>query len=180
MTLNNPYVSQWDLSDQGLLAWSFDPVAAGATMTLATGVMHVAKIKVTKPCTVTSVILYLNTNGTSLTAGQSFLSLYSSSKALLSSSADQAAAWVGGAGLKTINLAVAQAIPAGYCYVGIYSVGSTPPTFRIGGGNLLIVNSGLAAAASRFALADSGLTTAPPSTLGTFTAGTSPLWFGLI
>lgn len=61
-------------------------------------------------------------------------------------------------------------------YVGFYFQGTTMPTLARAGGTAGVNNANLTTANSRFATANTGLTTTPPTNLGTFTAGANAWW----
>lgn len=163
--------------DHNYLAWSFDPtVAVGGTIVPTGGLLHVVKLRADRAITVTNIVMHVVTSGATLTSGQNFAALYSGAGALLSSTATQHTAWQSG-GVKVMALSAAQTVPAGYFYAAFYSVGSTLPTFsrgqNVGGA---IGNAGLAAPSLRYAVADTGLTTAMPATIGTQTVCPVSYW----
>lgn len=162
--------------DANFLAWNYDIAMGSASYILsASGTITAIKVNVPTAITVTNINVYLSVIGATLTAGQSFVALYGTSKNLLSASADQAATFAGTTGLKTIALGTPQAISAGTYYVAIWSNGSTMPSFR-SAFNSVSANTGLSAANSRWATADTGITTTGPSTLGSFTAIAGTPW----
>lgn len=171
-------------SDQGLVAWAYDPVMSTGTITLATGVLQVVKIMLPIPqlYTITNIIVDVQTAGSSLTSGQNLVGLYDSSGALLSGSADQTTSW-GGTGTKTIALTSAQAVIGGsgrWVWVGILSNGATPATFRRQGTAATMINAGLTAANGfRFGAYSSGLTSLPTITVASVTASGGSIWVGL-
>jgi hypothetical protein len=168
----------WTPSDQGLVSYTYDPATVSGNATLASaGVLYLSRLHVDVAATVTNILASIATAGATLTAGQCGAALYNASGALLSATADQASAW-GSTGLKTMALAVAQNLPAGDYYVGLWFNGTTSPAFyRQGTG--AHINAGLAATASRFGTANTGVTTAAPNTLGTIAAATNAWWIGL-
>lgn len=171
--------ANWVPSDHGLLAWTADPSTASSSATPAAGTLFMVKMKLPTAATVTNMIFHLTAGGSVLTAGQSLAGLYNSSRQLLSGAADQAAAWAS-AGVKTVALTTPQTLSAGTYYVGFFSNGTTPPTFRSGITASSASNIGLSTANSRFATADTSLTTALPSTTATLASGNFPsFWVGL-
>lgn len=163
-------------ADAGFLAWNFDVALATTGYILnAAGTITAIKVNVPVPILVTYVNVFISVIGATLTAGQSFVALYDTSKNLLSTSADQAAVFAGTTGLKAIALGTPQAIGPGTYYVAIWSNGTTMPTFR-SAANLASANTNLSAAASRWATADTGRTTTAPATLGAFTALAGTPW----
>lgn len=164
-------------TDHSFIAWNYPPYAATGTSLLTTaGTLYLCRVPVPTAGTITNITIYLSAAGSGLVSGQNFAALYSSAGALLSATADQTTAWASG-GNKTMALSAAQAVSAGYVYVGFYANGTTLPTlFRsVSGG---IINAGLAAASSNWATCanGTGLTTAMPATTGTLTAYTIGFW----
>jgi hypothetical protein len=168
-------------ADVGLLAASIDP----ATTTTNSGAlpnsqMVVIKLRTDIAISVANIVCFVQTAGATLTAGQSFAALYDSSKTLVGQTADQSTAWTT-TGLKNMALAGGPfSIPAGYFYVAFVSTGTTRPTLRRSAGGTSIVNGVLSTANSRFANADTGITTTLPSTLGTFTALSEGYFAGVL
>jgi hypothetical protein len=122
---------------------------------------------------VTNVLLQVGGAGVTLTSGRNFAGLYQGGN-LLAATADQTTNWQS-AGTKVIALTTPQPVVAGLAYVGFYATGSTLPTF-VGTGNIYsAINTG-SAGGYRSASANSGLTPALPSTIGTQTAQTLALW----
>lgn len=169
----------FDATDAGFLAWNYDiALGTGSFALPGTGLTYVMKVQVPVACTVTNIVVYLSVIGVTLTAGQSFVALYDGSKNKLSTSADQAATFAGTTGFKSIPLSVAQAISPGSYFVVVWANGSTMPSFRAAFSSAS-ANTNLSAANSRWATADSSITTSGPATLGTLTASASSVWVGL-
>lgn len=170
----NPSVST--PAQQKLVGYSCDPAIAAGTKILASGTLQIARVPIKTPVKVGHIYLQMTTKGATLTTGQSFVGLFDgASGKLLVSSADQAAAFEGATGLLTIALAEEVSLPAGEVVVGVFSVGTTPPVLATGA-NVAAVNAGVSGTSSRFATADTGLTTALPATRATPTAAAFALW----
>lgn len=174
-------------SDIGLTTFNFRPTDATGTWQMNTaGTVYVMKVKLPTTAssfTITNIHMVLTTAGATLTANQCLASLYSSSKALLSSTANMATVWAGSTGLLTMPLSVAQTVTptsasTSFVYVALHYNGTTAPTWAAASGNGG-VNGLLSAANSLFASADTGRTTSEPATLGTFTAVNTSPWVGL-
>lgn len=176
-TANSP---EFAPTDHGFLAWSLPPsdIAAASAIGIA-GQLYVAKLKISAPAMVSSIVTVLGAGGTSLTAGQCKAALYQGGS-LLGTTVDQAAAWATG-GEKVMALAGDPvAVQAGYAHVGVWFQGSGSPTFfRSQASGTSPLNVGLAAADSRTATANTGITTTAPGTLGAFTAFSMILFMGL-
>lgn len=165
-------------SDHGYLAWSFDPALAVNSTALATaGLLHVIKLHLPVAKNITGIDCYVVTAGSGLTSGQCFACAFQAGT-LLGTTADQSTAWTS-TGLKQMNLSGGPfAAAAGDVYVGFWYNGTTAPALaRSAGSN--VANSGYAAVSSRFGTANSGLTTAAPGTLGTISAEALAYWTGI-
>jgi hypothetical protein len=176
------YIPRYNPSpqDQGLIAWTCDPAATNTTQIIpGVGQLMTAKLVLPVLSTVTNIIMSIATQGSGLTSGQNFAGLYNPSGALLSGTADQTTNW-GSAGLKTIVLSSQQTnLPPGIYTVAFYSNGTTLPTLRVGTAGSSWPNAGLATANSRFGIANTGLTTALPGTVGAITANEFAWWIAL-
>lgn len=150
-------------ADHNLVFWTQDPGTLRATADATTsGSVYLMKVKVTASATVSTLYIGVITGGSVLTAGQSFVGLYTSSGTLLSASADQSANWTS-AGLKTIPLLAPQAVSVGYYYVGFVSNGTTPPTLATGNGGSSAQNVGLTTGTARCLIGPAGQTSLPAS-----------------
>lgn len=172
--------STMQASDHNYLTWTYDPaIGMSGIIVPAAGTLHVTRMKLDSAALVSNIVLACVTAGVTLTSGQNFASLYSGAGVLLGSTASQHTAWQS-TGLKTMALTAPVVVPAGYCYAAFYCNGSTLPLFCRGnqtsapGGN-----AGLSAPNLRSATCDTGLTTAPPATLGTQTASAIAWWVAL-
>jgi hypothetical protein len=170
--------------DHGLIAWSFDPAASdrSAGVALTSGRAHVTLLDVPVPTTITNVRLYIFTAGTSLTAGQSFAAIYEADGDLLRASADQSTAFAS-TGEKVIPLSTPYVMSTpGYIKAIVWSVfsGTAPALMRSSGSVAGAANNvGMADPFFRTAVANTGLTTTAPSTIGTQTSSASIAWIGL-
>jgi hypothetical protein len=173
-----PFVSQQSVpSDRGLNGWTWDnKMNQAATIIPTAGVLHLIRLRVFATL-VTNVHLHITTPGGTLTAGQNFAALYSAAGARLSVSADQSTFWQSG-GAQNMPLAVAQATTFGaYYYVGLFSNGTTQPTFtRALNSSSAITNFGLSAPNFDHCTADTGLTTTMPATFGAQTGTLTAYW----
>lgn len=159
----------------GFKAWNYPlPLVTAGTALATGGTCYVQKLELQVPTLVTNLHAHVATAGATLTAGQNFAALYDASKTLLAATADQSAVWKS-SGFKTMALSAAQTVAAGYCYVVFMSQGTTRPAFSRQA-NLAGMNGLLTAANSIWALANTGITTAMPATLGTFTASGTTYW----
>ncbi|MFD5107128.1 hypothetical protein [Streptomyces cinereoruber] len=171
-------------TDQGLISWTFDPATnITAQSALTSGQLYMVRLAVRSAATVSTVVVPVGTAGSSLTAGQSLVGLYSPTGTLLAQSADQSANWTS-TGVKSVSLTSPASVTAGYYVVGVMSNGGTPPSlFR--GSNASIgatfPNIGLSAENSRFATHGAGLTALPSSvSMASRTPTTGAVWVGLM
>lgn len=165
--------------DYGLLAQNLEiGYLTGANSLATAGTVYVLKLRTEKTITVTNIHTFITIAGATLTSGQNFAALYSSGKALLAQSADQSTDWTN-TGIRTAVLTSPQIVAPGNFYVVLWSNGTTRPTIRSTGVASASINGLLAAASSKFATADTGITTTAPPTLGTFTADTNARWVGV-
>lgn len=171
--------SDFGPADHGWKAWNYDILYAVAGSTGPTaGRIEVVKIRLPAPAPITNVLLYANTGGSGLTAGQCFAALHTAAGAKIAQTADQATAWAT-AGLKTMALSGGPySRAAGDYYVVFWFNGTTSPAWiRINAG--VGINANLSASNFRWATADTGITTTGPSSLGTQSAQGNPWWVGL-
>lgn len=170
-------------ADHGLLGWAYDVAGAvNSAAPSAAGTLQLVRLAIPFSVTVNSLALYVTTAGSGLTSGQCFAGLYSSAGTLLAATADQSTAW-NTTGAKIMTLTSAQTVNEGYVYVGFYANGTTLPLFARANGTGGLANFNLngasgSATAWRFAAANTGLTTAPPGTLGSMGANIA-FWAGI-
>ena len=172
----------------GYLGWTYDPaMGSGGALLPTAGGVTLCKIPWPLTQSVTNIVAVVVAGGSSLTAGQCFAGLYSSSGTRLGVTADQASAW-GAAGTvpKTMAISggpitVAGGGPAGFIYAGFMWNGTTAPQFLKASNNTAqSINGALAAASLRTAVNGSGNTSLPSSlTLSSSTAAGNLFWAAL-
>jgi hypothetical protein len=168
-------------NDHNLLSWTMDPAIAAGGTTLTSGVLHLIKMKLPEDSSVTNVITCVTSGGVTLTSGQNFGALYTSSGTLVAITADQSASWTG-AGAKTMALVGGPySLSAGTYYGALLANGATPPAFLRGHGvSTSTLNIGLTAATARALTSGTGLTTPPASvTLASASFDFKAWWFAL-
>ncbi|MDR3084281.1 MAG: hypothetical protein LBV60_25775 [Streptomyces sp.] len=174
-TVNRP---DFTPEDHGFVAWTADPgVISGAGYALGTGKVYLSRFKVVNRSTVVSNIhYYVAAQGTTLTAGQSFVGLYNASGTRLAVSADQATA-MGTTGSKVAAI-TPQTLAVGTYYVAMLSNGTgTQPYISGAGGNSGVPNINLTTATSRSLETATGNTTMPTTiTLGSQTPNAAVRW----
>lgn len=170
---------------QGLLGWAYDPVAAADNelITATAGTLHVTSVYVPEACQIKNILMMLTKKGATLTASQCGLGLFESGTRKLLSSvaiAELITAWEGAdKAVVSLPLVVPQSVAAGKVFVGWYYNGTTAPSFALAlkaANDEAIVNAGKTANASRFATADTGLTTALPNPTAALVADTAAYW----
>lgn len=170
--------------DSGMLEWNFDPAGASSTGVICvTNKVALARINVRTPITVSNVIFCVNTAGSSLTANQNFVGVYSSAGALLgSSAAGSLDSKVTSTGVITQALASPVACGPGFYWVAMMYNGTTPPIVATAPNSLVNANAGLTAAFYRWATNGTGTTALPasvtPSSNGTG-SGAVAFWVGV-
>lgn len=158
----------------GFLAWAFDPVMCNNTYTLATaGTMYVIRIPIKKAMTISNIHLSIATGGGTL--ANSYVAIYQNNT-LLRQSSDQSTSWQS-ADFKTISITATNVV-AGSIEIALWvgSWVSAPVFHRAAGQSSALTNAYLAAANSRFATADTGITTTAPNSLGTHSQSTVAIW----
>lgn len=180
MTFLNPLVrSDFVPEDHGLSVWSFDAAMAQLAVVLPTaGRLTTIRLKVPRPVLVTDLCILIGTAGATLTANQNFAMLFDESGNRVGLTADQSTAWTG-TGFVAMALTTPVQVNGPTCTVGMYYNGTTSPALRTPGSATASGNAGLATASSRFGLSTTGLTTTPPSTVGTIAAQAASYWVGL-
>lgn len=165
-------------SDHGLLAWSFDPVLAGAAGgVLANGFIFLAKLKAAALTTITNVELFTGGNGAGLVAGQNFCGIYQGG-VLLGATADQSANWLAFGVQKMPIVGGPITVAPGAFYVATLANGTTVPTLmRVSGAAL--VNYNVTGAGSRFAATAGGGATVLPANLPAINANFQSYWVGV-
>jgi hypothetical protein len=166
---------------QKLLGWTFDPIMASGTKTIATsGVLNFARVPIKEECKVSNILMLMTTKGVTLTAGQCFAGLFQEgTRKLLATTANQATAWVASAPAEVkMALTTTPNIGPGYVTVGFYFVGTTGPTFACAPTTVEAApNLGVETTGSRFGTGDTGLTTALPASITASEVAAANPWF---
>lgn len=113
--------------DLGFITATADLDAFSSTVAMASGTLYLAKVVIRRPTTVTNIVAMVTGAGATLTSGQNLAGIYSSTGTLLKATADQSTAWTT-TGLKTMALTATITLQPGVYYIGLLSVGTTPPT----------------------------------------------------
>lgn len=170
----------FDAPDHGMLAWSYDPVAATASSALSTGgVIHLIKVNLRYAATISSVRYQINTVGSGLTAGQCGVAIYDSSGTARAASVDQSTAWATTSGAYNTAMMTPFAATAGFYWIAFLVNGTTGPALTRGNGGSgagSTINANLTAANFRFAINGSGNTSFNPIIPSSNTQESIPYW----
>jgi hypothetical protein len=169
----------WGPTDQGLLAWTMDPVTVNVNEALTGGIIYFEKMAIRNATTVTNAIITVGTAGVGLTSGQNFVAVYNNSGVRQGLSADLTTT-VNSTGTKTIPLAASFSAAAGLYYVAIlFNAATTTPSIR--GGSLQsgsMINVGTSP--GRFIQSAGSQTSMPSSvTLGSLSSSSFGLFAAL-
>jgi hypothetical protein len=171
----------WNPSDQGLVTWTMDVMTATANSILpAQGTLYLVRVHVPVAATVRNILAAITNAGSGLRSGQCFAGVWNASGgARVGVTADQAAGWAT-TGVKTMALAGTVSLTAGDYYIGLYANGTTLPHFARGNNQIggAFANAGMSGN-FRVATANTGLTTIPPTSLGTLTLSNTAWWLAL-
>jgi hypothetical protein len=179
--------SQLTPANYSIKAWNFAPFnirSSDHTVTPASGTLNISLLEIPVACTVTNIIYGVVQAGTSLTSANNFCALFygpagATPYGLLSATADQTSNFEAAAGtIVTAALTAPQSVAAGTYYVGWYFKQSSGTIPVLAYGDTFLANLGLSSPYVS-ASANTGLSTAMPSTIGTQTAVTYVYWFGL-
>lgn len=160
-------------TEQGFKAWSLDPASVNTQQTLTSGRLTGARLYNRKAQSFSKLHVIMSTAAASVTAGQAFMCLYSGAGNLLQSA--DCASVVTSLNQTTVAIPT-QPMPVGPFFICMYVVATTPGAIRAGSPSTVGNVFDGAFSDPRFFLADTGLTTAPPATIGTKTAANS-FWF---
>lgn len=151
--------------DHNLVAWTYDPSHAVNNIQLTGGTVYLAKLHITRSVSVTKLYWWMSVAGATPTAGQNFGGLYSSAGARLVT-ADADATVAASAGLQSLTI-TSTALTAGtFVWAALVFNATTRPTVQYATGAtgaLAVCNTGLTAAAFRYATAGTSQTSLPAS-----------------
>lgn len=165
-------------SDHSLAGWSFDPVNLQAgVLQLGGGNLQVVRLKVTNATLISNLYINLTAGGITLVSGRNQIGFYSDDGALLGQAADQTSAW-SSSGMKTMALITpVEVTPWTWYKVAWFNNGLTAPAMSRGQNtSATVLNAGMSGGNLRYSTAQSGLTTALPSNIGTMTPADIAWW----
>lgn len=186
--VSQPFSQNTALLMGGYLAQSADNnsisgtgVALGAAGTAGAGVLNLIKLPLYgQSLTTTGVALYLITAGATLTTGENYAFLYTSSGTFAAATADQTANWGGTAGLLTPAWAGGPFTISGpFCWVALVYNGTTGPSFLRGSVlSNVFANGRNAVSTAQHGSVLSGITTSTPGnfTPASITFASATLW----
>lgn len=168
--------------DHGFLAWSTDLALGSTTQSVlpANGILGGARLYLSNTAMISNIVIYVITAGATLTANQCGAAIYENGATpALSPLKGQTAntqntSWQS-VGLKVMPLLTPFLATPGYYDVAAWRNGTTAPAISRGTGSSS-ANANLTGTAIRCFTANTLVTTAAPTTLGTKT-GTSNGWF---
>lgn len=169
-------------TDHTFLTWNADIYTAASSVAMPTaGRLELVRLRLPVAASVTNVCLAMGSAGNTLTGGQCFAGLWSAAGARIGVTADQAANWGSGLGVKAMPLVSGPfACAPGDYYMGFWYNGTTGPGWiRWSGLGGAYFNYGLSSPNLRLATADTGLTTSAPVTLGAQSAAPITWWAAL-
>jgi hypothetical protein len=135
--------------DMGYKSWAYDTAAASTPLITSTGTIYLIRLQCRRPETWTNRHLGITTAGSTLTSGQNFVGLYSSSGTRVAVSADITSTFAGTAGEKTIPFATPASVTPGFYWGAILCNGSTPVTLVRGAGSVADLGNAVVGASGR-------------------------------
>ena len=123
-----------DAQEAGYLFWSAAATETGGSSTTApvSGTTYSIKCYVPASCTLNNLVMCMSAVGSTLTANQNLLGVYSASGTKLGQTNDLSTTWsTSPTGALTMPLSSPVSLTGGtYVYIVLLSVGTTPPTFN--------------------------------------------------
>lgn len=169
--------------DLSYVGWAFDSATLGTTGTPLTtaGVLYLIKVPVRVAKPITNVRVSLTAAGIGLTSGN-LIGVYSSSGAQIGASADQTAAWLGGAGVIDAPLSDGPVtVGPGFVWVALLFNGRTGPAMDGTVGNsAALANGRLPPASARFGSILKGRTTLPGYIMPVNITPTASQWWAAV
>lgn len=164
-------------SDHAYIAWVYDPVFTAGSGTVNVGGLYLSALYIRATTTISSIVIYIATAGSTLTTGENFVGLYNQSGTLLSGSADQTTTFAG-TGAKAIALTTPQTVSPGMYWAAVLANGTTGPALARANTNITsMMDVGLGASAYRFGLLSGAGTSLPASfTPTSLTVPGAPFW----
>lgn len=164
--------------DYGLSGWVGDPGYLAGSLAVTGGILHLLRVKLPKPTTITNVVHRHSSGSTNLT--DAYAAIYDTSGNRVAVSANVATDW-NPQGPKVTPMITPYDAPAGFVYVGLLFVGSSMPNMPRYGQAAFFANANLSVSNIRFAQFGSGLTITPTTiTIGSLVDdATAAFWAGV-
>lgn len=165
---------------QGFVSWNYEPETVSATGAAVnvSGTIYLHKIYLPANKLVSNIALGVQTAGATLTAAQNLIAVYNSSGTRLGLTADQSTPWTT-TGYKTAAVTSPfTTTAAGFYYVAILAVGTTPPAFyQAANAPSILFNANLAAGTFRHATGGTAQTSLPTTiTMGSTASSAFNIW----
>lgn len=161
----------WSPTDYNFVAWTFDIINAANSAALESGEMFVTRLKIQSSQDINRAHFIVSQSGSGL--ANAYAAIYQDGN-LLGQSANAATAFQSTGG-KTLTFSSPISVNAGYIDVGLWITGTSMPSIGRAG-QLSGTADFLTGDDSRYATANTGLTTTAPSTLGTKTVSALSVW----
>lgn len=166
-------------SANALIGWAYDVSAATSNVALATGVVHMSKVWVSKPTTITNVLMRtVSTAGVGLT--NCYMGLYDLAGNRLGVTADLSTSWMGSTGNRVHALTAGVPVTPGWYFVAFLMGAATtaPGISRSAVSDIHNIN--LTAAAYRCGTIGTSLTALPATlTLSGMASSSNFFWAGV-
>lgn len=150
----------WLPDDYGWAAWTYDPAVCAGSEAITNGTHYLARMNVRRTVNVDSIAWFVVTAGITPTAGQNWVSLYSSAGTRLATTGVDADFAATGPKLTAIT---PQALAPGFYWASFLFNAATPPALMSGVSSTSRNNQLLPVAQLRNAVNGTALTTAPAS-----------------
>lgn len=180
---NPPFTVTDQLNQRGFIAWTGAPQFTNAVI-LASQSEVAIRLNLPQGGKITGAAINISVGGSTLTGGQSLITLYDANGNLVGQTPDQSGVWTGTGNKYASFTGGPFTLPSGYCYASLLCNGTTPATVRsLGqtqGFSAIGPGADLAGSALLYGRIGSAVT-APasfsPSTL--VQTGAQPWWIGL-
>lgn len=162
--------NQWQPSQHGFISWAFDPMSCSGSDAPQDGVLHLTKLWVNRPTTISKGYINVSYVGSGNT--NAYMAIYDAAGNLLGQSDNQAGN-MNTLGMKTFTFTPMTIPTAGFVYLAFWVQGGTLPYFSRGAIGVANINVG---SNYRIATANTGVTNTAPATLGAKSNGSISYW----
>jgi hypothetical protein len=112
-------------SDQGLVAWTFDPLFSTATTTVTNGTVYLAAVRLRSAAIISKIWYIIQTAAVTPTVGQNYIGLYDSTGSLLNATSIDSN--LSAVGVNGVALSASQNLGAGVYWVALLVNAATSP-----------------------------------------------------